>query len=88
MQGLTETTQPERMTTALPHLTTLLTGFSQGAIMVLHVAAAGLPLAGGITIPGGLVGPVPRRTDWSPITLIDGDQGRLMAPEVARATAG
>jgi len=98
VRGISEANRPERVTGALPALTkvlegfgpteeTLLIGFSQGSIMALHAAAAGMPLAGVIAIAGRLAGPVPAQPLWPQITLLNGDQDHLMPPPVARATA-
>jgi phospholipase/carboxylesterase len=98
VRGISEANRPDRVAAALPALTallqslgptgeTLLIGFSQGSIMALHAAAAGLPLAGVIAIAGRLAGPVPARTTWPPITLLNGALDPIMPPSIANATA-
>ena len=97
--GVTEANRPARVAAALPAFTevvsqfgdtkdSLLIGFSQGAIMALHAAAAGLPVAGVFALSGRLAGPVAHRTDWPSITLLHGSDDPMMPPAVARATEG
>lgn len=97
VRGITEANRPDRVAAALPTLTamlvalgpteeTMLIGFSQGSIMALHAAAAGLPLAGVIAIAGRLAAPVPLRATWPPITLLNGEMDTMMPPAVATAT--
>jgi phospholipase/carboxylesterase len=97
--GITEANRPDRVAVALPTLTdilaslgpteeTLLIGFSQGSIMALHVAAAGLPLAGVIAFAGRLAALVPWRAKWQPITLLNGETDTMMPPAFAKATLG
>lgn len=99
VRGVTEDNRPARVAAALPALRerietmgdprgTWLVGFSQGAIMALHLAAAGLPVAGVVAIAGRLAGPVPARTDWPPIRQLHGDQDTVMPLAVAQATEG
>jgi phospholipase/carboxylesterase len=99
VRGITEANRPERAAAALPDLMamlqalgpteeTLLIGFSQGSIMALHAAAAGLPLAGVIAIAGRLAGPVAPLATWPPITLLNGERDTMMPPPIALATAG
>ena len=64
----------------------VLVGFSQGAIMALHAAAAGLPVAGVVALSGRLAGPVHSRSDWPPTTLMHGKEDPVMPVAVARAT--
>lgn len=98
VRGVTEANRADRVAGALPDLVallkgfgpteqTLLIGFSQGSIMALHAAAAGLPLAGVIAIAGRLAGPVPAHDVWPPITLLNGDRDTIMPPPIAMATA-
>jgi phospholipase/carboxylesterase len=99
VRGITEANRPQRVAQAMPDLAellralgptdqTLLVGFSQGAIMALHFAAAGLPLAGVIAIAGRLAGPVAARSTWPSITLLNGARDTVMPPPIAAATAG
>lgn len=98
VRDVTEANRPDRVAAAVPELTamltalgptndTLLIGFSQGSIMALHAAAAGLPLAGVIALAGRLAGPVAPRVSWPPITLLNGELDRIMLPTIATATA-
>lgn len=97
VRGVTEENRPQRVAAALPAVTevirgfgppeeSVLVGFSQGAIMALHVAASGLPVAAVIAIAGRLAGPVPARQDWPSITLLHGDADPIMPASAARAT--
>jgi phospholipase/carboxylesterase len=99
VRGITEENRPERLVAAMPALVdrlsefgaledSLLVGFSQGAIMSLHAAAAGVPVAGIIAIAGRLAAPVPARTDWPPIALLHGDADPVMPVTIARKTQG
>lgn len=99
VRGVTEANRPARVAAALdrfaqtvarfgPTGDTVLVGFSQGSIMSLHAAAAGLPLAGVIAIAGRLAGPVPPHTGWPPVTLLHGNSDHVMPEQVARATEG
>lgn len=99
VNGVTEANRSARVEAALPGFQaiiegfgdprgTLLIGFSQGAIMALHAAAAALPVAGVIGLSGRLAGPVATRTDWPPLTLLHGTADPVMLPEFARATEG
>lgn len=94
VRGITEDNRAERVAAAMPALVdrlskfgalenSLLVGFSQGAIMSLHVAAAGVPVAGVIAIAGRLAASVPARTDWPPIALLHGDADPVMAVSIA-----
>jgi phospholipase/carboxylesterase len=97
VQGITEANRPERIAAALPAFSKrlsefgplkdcILVGFSQGAIMALHAAASGLPIAGVIAIAGRLASPVPARSDWPAITLLNGDADPVVPVSFARAT--
>lgn len=97
VRGVTEENRPERVAAALPAVAeiisgfgppeeSVLIGFSQGAIMALHAAASGLPVAAVIAIAGRLAGPVPSRQDWPSITLLHGDADPIMPTSAARAT--
>lgn len=99
VQGITEANRPVRVAEALGRFKSLvesfgdpreslLIGFSQGAIMALHGAAAGMPLAGVFALSGRLAAPVSARTDWPPIWLLHGDADRVMLPEAAHMTEG
>lgn len=99
VQGVTEANRPARIAAALPGVRemieglgdprqTWLVGFSQGAIMALHLAAEGLPAAGVVAMAGRLAGPVATRTDWPPIRLLHGDRDSVMPLAVAKATEG
>jgi len=97
VRGVTEENRPARVAAALPaarHMIetlgdpreTWLVGFSQRAIMSLHLAAEGLPVAGVIAIAGRLAGPVAARKDWPPIWQLHGANDGVMRLEVAEAT--
>jgi phospholipase/carboxylesterase len=97
VRGITEANRPDRVAAALPAVTamlqslgptedTLLIGFSQGSIMALHAAAAGLPLAGVVAVAGRLAGPVPAQAIWPWVTLLNGAADPMMTPTIARAT--
>lgn len=97
VKGVTEANRPDRIAAAMPAFTrtieafgeprgSLLIGFSQGAIMALHVVAAGLPVAGVSALSGRLAGPIAARTDWPPITLLHGSADPVIPPAVAHAT--
>lgn len=97
VRGVTEANRPGRVAEALPAFTrlieslgdprdSLLIGFSQGAIMALHAAASGLPVAGVIALSGRLAGPVGPRGDWPPITLLHGADDPVMPLATARAS--
>lgn len=99
VKGVSEVNRPARLAEALPAFkgiveafgdprATFLIGFSQGAIMALHMAAEGLPVAGVIALSGRLAGPVASRPDWPPITLLHGTDDPVMPPEFARSTHG
>ena len=99
VKGVTEANRPARIAAALPGVRqmieglgdpweTFLVGFSQGAIMALHLAAEGLPVAGVAAIAGRLAGPVPARTDWPPIWLLHGERDAVMPLSVAQSTEG
>jgi phospholipase/carboxylesterase len=73
--------------TGLGPADTVLAGFSQGAMMALHVGT-GLdrPLAAIVAFSGGLVlgeGPYAR----SPVALVHGDADAVVAPELSREAA-
>jgi phospholipase/carboxylesterase len=93
--GVTEANRPARVAAALPAFAatiarfgdlhdTVLIGFSQGAIMALHAAAAGLRPAGVIAIAGRLSGPVDQQPVWPKITLLHGTADQIMPPDFAR----
>ena len=97
VRGITEENRPPRVAAALPLFAerlaqfgpleeSVLVGFSQGAIMSLHAAAAGLPVAGVIAIAGRLAAPVPSRADWPPITLLHGSADPVIPVSNARTT--
>jgi phospholipase/carboxylesterase len=97
VSGITEANRPERVATALPAFVeriaqfgptedSLLVGFSQGAIMSLHAAAAGLRVAGVVAIAGRLAAPVPVREDWPAITLLHGEADPVIPVSAAQAT--
>lgn len=97
VKGVTEANRPGRIAEALPDFIrlieglgdpreSLLIGFSQGAIMALHAAASGLPVAGIVAISGRLAGPVGARHDWPPIMLLHGADDSVMPVSIARAT--
>ena len=97
VKGVTEANRPARIAEVLPGVRqmieslgdpreTWLVGFSQGAILALHLAAAGLPLAGVVAIAGRLAGPVPGRTDWPPIHQFHGADDPVMPVGIAHAT--
>lgn len=99
VRGINEANRVDRVAAALPDVVamltalgptqeTLLIGFSQGSIMALHAAAAGLPLAGVIAIAGRLAGPVAPLENWPPIMLLNGTLDSIMPPEIASATTG
>lgn len=99
VRGVTEANRPTRIAEAMPAFTeviegfgdpceSLLVGFSQGAIMALHAAAFGLPVAGVIALSGRLAGPIAARSDWPPITLLHGTADPVMPGEIAQATEG
>jgi phospholipase/carboxylesterase len=99
VQGVTEQNRAARVAAALPAFVerlsacgplqdAVLVGFSQGAIMALHAAATGLPLAGVIAVAGRLAGPVLARADWPPITLLHGDADPVIPLSLAMATQG
>jgi phospholipase/carboxylesterase len=97
VRGITEENRPARVAAALPAFAerlaqfgpleeSVLVGFSQGAIMSLHAAAAGAPVAGVIAIAGRLAAPVPAHSDWPTITLLHGDADPVIPVSNARAT--
>lgn len=67
---------------------TALIGFSQGAIMALHVVAEGLPVRAVFALSGRLAGPVAARTGWPPITLLHGAADPVIPAQMAEATRG
>lgn len=97
VKGVTEANRPARIAAALPGVRqmieglgdpreTFLVGFSQGAILALHLAAEGLPVAGVAAIAGRLAGPIPARTDWPPVWQLHGDRDGVMPLSVAQST--
>lgn len=97
VRGVTEANRPARVEEALPAFirivegfgdpgASMLVGFSQGSIMAMHAAAAGMPAAGIIALSGRLAGPVSVRTEWPPISLLHGTADPVMPPDIARAS--
>ncbi len=97
VKGVSEANRQDRIAEAMPAFIDLiealgnpresvLVGFSQGAIMALHSAAAGLPVAGVVALSGRLAGPVHSRSDWPPTTLMHGKEDPVMPVALARAT--
>ncbi len=99
VKGVTELNRPARVATALPAARriiealgdpreTWLVGFSQGAIMALHLVAEGLPVAGVVAIAGRLADPVPARAEWPPIWQLHGADDAVMPLAAAQAAEG
>lgn len=97
VNGVSEANRPHRIAESMPTFNDLIealgdprqsvmVGFSQGAIMALHAAAAGLPMAGVVALSGRLAGPVHSRSDWPPTTLMHGTEDPVMPVAVAHAT--
>jgi phospholipase/carboxylesterase len=97
VKGITEENRPARIAAALPAFRemiegfgspqeTVLVGFSQGAIMALHAVADGLPVQAVFALSGRLAGSVPARSDWSPITLLHGEDDPVIPVSMAHAT--
>jgi phospholipase/carboxylesterase len=97
VKGITEENRPTRIAAALPGFgavikgfgdpqDSILVGFSQGAIMALHALADGLPVRAVFALSGRLAGPIPRRTDWPPITLLHGQVDPVIPAQMAKAT--
>lgn len=97
VKGITEENRPARIADALPAFRALilglgdprdsiLIGFSQGAIMALHAVADGLPARAVVALSGRLAGPVPKRIEWPPITLLHGKADAVIPAQMAAAT--
>lgn len=104
VRGVTEENRPERVAQALPRFAdtvrslqaaygvdasrTVLVGFSQGAIMALEAARAGLVLAGRVVSLSGRFAQLPEIAPiGTAVHLIHGDSDTVIAAEHAAAAA-
>lgn len=97
VRGVTAANRPGRIAEAMPGFIrqieglgdprdAVLIGFSQGAIMALHAAADGFPVAGVIALSGRLAGPVTPRKRWPAITLLHGTDDPVIPLPIAQST--
>lgn len=100
---ITEENRIERITTALPQVREIieleaarvglppkkiiLCGFSQGAILALHLLSDGFEAAGMIGFSGRLAGPVAERSKWPFIHMIHGTHDAVIPLQAVRDSA-